>query len=201
MSVDKVIIRTFLSTLAAIALLFGIMLLALVAFFPSTMMELTYNLGMDASSIRYAERAYDWHKDEYFIAHAMETAIGMKDTEKIEKCGERFIADEKFDEYCAAQNKRLPESVTLTYEQYVYGQVCVAKYENGDKVDAVARAFELTVGFPQNNAVVAVLYTAIADGDTTTIQWIREKMNGLNPQTFSASEKAYFDEVFALTNG
>ena len=43
MSVDKVIIRTFLSTLAAIALLFGIMLLALVAFFPSTMMELTYN--------------------------------------------------------------------------------------------------------------------------------------------------------------
>ena len=54
MSVDKVIIRTFLSTLAAIALLFGIMLLALVAFFPSTMMELTYNLGLDASSIRYA---------------------------------------------------------------------------------------------------------------------------------------------------
>lgn len=201
MGVDKVIVRTFLNTLAAIVLLFGFMMLMLIAFYPSTMMELTYNLGMDASSIRYAERAYDWSKDEYFIVHAMETAIGMKDTEKIETCGEKFIADENFGAYCAAQNEKLPENVTLTYEQYVYGQVCVAKYENGDKAGAVARAFELTIGFPSNNAVVAVLYTSMADGDVTTINLIREKMEQLDTRTFSVNEKAYFDEVFALTNG
>lgn len=201
MGVDKVILRTFLNTLAAIVLLFGFMMLMLIAFYPSTMMELTYNLGMDASSIRYAERAYDWSKDEYFIVHAMETAIGMKDAEKIETCGEKFIADENFGEYCAAQNEKLPENVTLTYEQYVYGQVCVAKYENGDKEGAVARAFELTIGFPMNNAVVAVLYTSMADRDVTTINLIREKMEQLDTRTFSVNEKAYFDEVFALTNG
>ncbi len=201
MGVDKVILRTFLNTLAAIMLLFGFMMLMLIAFYPSTMMELTYNLGMDASSIRYAERAYDWSKDEYFIVHAMETAIGMKDTEKIEACGEKFIADEDFNEYCAAKNEKLPENVALTYEQYVYGQVCVAKYENGDKAGAVARAVELTIGFPMNNAIVAVLYTSIADRDVTTINLIREKMEQLDTSTFSESEKAYFNEVFALTNG
>ncbi len=200
MGVDKVIIRSILSTLAAIALLFAFMLGALIGFFPSTMMEITYDLGMDASSIHFAERAYDWSGDKYFIAHAMETAIGMKDTAKIEECGERLIADAEFEAYCEFQNERLPEGVELTYKEYVYGQVCVAKYENGEKEDAVNCAFAWTEGFPSNNAVVAVLYTAIGDGDAPTINLIREKMGQLE-ETLSDAEKAYFDEVFALTNG
>ena len=83
MRVDKVILRAFLSTFTAIILLLAFMLVALIGLYPSTMMEITYDLGMDASSIRYAERAYDWSKDEYFIANAMEMAIGLKDYEKI----------------------------------------------------------------------------------------------------------------------
>ncbi len=201
MSMDKLIIKSVLSSLAAIGLLFVFMLISLISFFPSTMMELTYDLGMDGPSIHYAERAYDWSNDEYFIAHAMEVAIGIKDTQKIDSCGERFIADDEFESYCAKRNENLPEGVSLTYEQYVFGQVCVAKYKNGDKVGAVSRAFELTVGFPNSNAVVAVLYTAIGDRDTETINLIREKMEQLSTETLSVEEKAYFDEVFALTNG
>ena len=201
MSVDKVIVKSILTSLAAIALLFAFMFLMLIGFYPSTMMELTYDLGMDASSIRYAERAYDWSGDEYFMANAMEMAIGLKDHEKIDSCGEKLIADEDFMEYCVYQNERLPEGVELTYEQYVFGQVCVAKYEKGAKTEAVERAFALTVGFPQNNAVVAVLYTALGDKDTETINLIKGKMEQLQTATLSESEQAYFQTVFALING
>lgn len=199
MGADKVILRAFLSTLTAIVLLFAFMLGMLVGFYPSTMMEITYDLGMDGSSIRFAERAYDWSDDEYFMAHAMEVAIGMGDTEKIEACGEKFIADDEFAEYCAKQNEKIPEEVELTYEQYVYGQVCVAKYENGNKTGAVERAFELLKGFPKDNAVAAVLYTALGDRDLETINLIREKMGQLQTDTLSSQEKAEFDRVFALT--
>ena len=201
MRVDRVIIKACLSTLTAVILLFAFMLVALIGLYPSTMMEITYDLGMDASSIRYAERAYDWSDDEYFIAYAMEVAIGMGDTEKIASCGEKLIADENFADYCAQENERLPEGVELTYEQYVYGQVCVAKYENGNKTEAVERAFALLHGFPQNNAVVAVLYTALGDRDTATVNLIREKMEQLQTETLSEGEKAFFNEAFALTNG
>ncbi len=201
MSADKVIIKSILSSLAAIALLVVFMLGALIGFFPSTMMELTYDLGMDGYSIHFAERAYDWSHDEYFIVHAMETAIGLKDTQKIEECGERLIQDDEFQTYCAMQNEKLPEGVTLTYEQYVFGQVCVAKYENGDKQGAVDRAFELTVGFPESNAVVAVLYEAFGDHDGETINLIREKMEQLDVDALSEEDKACFTAAFALTNG
>lgn len=203
MGVDKVILRAFLSTLAAIVLLFAFMLLALIGIYPSTMMEITYNLGMDSSSIKYAERAYKRSDDVYYIAYATEVAIGMDDHEKIESCGEKFIADEEFASYCEEKNGSLPDSVTMTYDQYVYGQVCVAKYEQDKKTEAVERAFELTGdAFPQNNAVVAVLYTAIGDRDETTVTLIEGKMKQKQAQgTLSEGDKAYFEQVLALTNG
>ena len=198
MGVDKVILRSILSTLAAIILLFAFMLGMLIGLYPSTMMEITYDLGMDSSSIGFAERAYDWSDDEYFMAYAMEVAIGMSDTEKIEVCGEKLIRDEDFASYCAKENERIsndlvdgsfqkycvdnevefPTDVTaMGYEEYVYGQVCVAKYENGNKTGAVELAFEnVAEDFPQYNAVVAVLYTALGDNDATTVSQIKGKM-------------------------
>ncbi len=200
MGVDRIILRSFLSTLAAIVLLFAFMLVALIGLYPSTMMEITYDLGMDASSIRYAERAYEWSGDEYFMAYAMEVAIGSADTKKIESCGEKLISDGDFAAYYAKRNEKLPQD-SMTYEQYVYGQVCVAKYENGKKEDAVNKAFDWTGtdGFPKNNAVIAVLYSALSDGDTNTINLIKGKMEQLQTATFSPDEKAEFDRVFALT--
>ncbi len=198
MGVDKVIVKSFLSTLAAIALLCAFMLVSLVGFFPATMMELTYDLGMDAFSIHFAERAYDWSGNEKYIAHAMETAIGLKDTQKIEECGERLIQDDKFLEYCAERNEQLGGGIALTYESYVFGQVCVAKYENGDKTEAVTLAFERTVGFPEGNAVLVVLYRALVAGDAETVNLIREKMGQLNVEALSEEDKACFTAALQL---
>ena len=47
MRTDRVILRSFLTTLLAIALLFGTMLLVLCFIFPASMMEITYDLGMN----------------------------------------------------------------------------------------------------------------------------------------------------------
>ena len=198
MKVDKLVIQSIISTLGAIAILFAFMVLSLICFFPSTMMEITYDLGLDESSIGYAERAYDWSGDEYFIAYAMEVAVGIKDTEKIDACGEKLIADSEFAQYCQLKNQSLPEGITLTYEQYVYGQVCVAKYKNGQKTEAVERAVQLLEGFPKDNALVAVLYSALAKGDVATISSIEVEMLKLNRSGFTQEEKDEFQRVLEI---
>lgn len=196
MGVDKIILKSFLNTLLAVVCLIAGMALVLIAAFPSTLMEFSYNLGMDSSSIWYAKRAYKHGEDIYFIAYATDVAIGMEDYENIEYCGEKLLADEEFAGYCAEKNESLPESVSMTYDQYVYGQVCVAMYEQGKKADAVDRAFELTSGFPKNNAVVAVLYTAIGDKDGATVALIKGKMEQAQG-TLNDADRAYFEDVLA----
>lgn len=225
MRIDKIVIRSFLSTLAAIVLLFTIMFIALVCAFPSTMMELTYDLGMDASSIRHAERAYQRSKDEYFAAYAMEVAVGANEYEKIVSSGETLIADGDFDAFCMTKNEGLGNALmdegfvsfcqknevelsvvtAMGYQEYVFGQVCVAKYELGEKTQAVESAVELTFGqtetkeFAQNNALVAVLYTAIGNVDGETVEMIKGKMEQQQIESLSEGDKAYFGWVLALS--
>lgn len=199
MGVDKVILRAFLSTLAAVVALFLFLVVALIGFYPSTMMELTYDLGMDSTSVRYAERAYRESDDIYYIAYATEVAIGDGNYGKINSCGEKFIADENFAAYCAEKNANAPENAVGSYEQYVYGQVCVAKYANGEKTLAVERAFELLgTSFPYNNAAVAVLLKAIQGDDKDTVALIKGKMEE-RQESVPVSDTEYFNAILALT--
>lgn len=202
MRVDKVILKAFLSTLAAIVLLFAFMFGVLAAAFPSTMMELAYDFGKDESSIRYAERAYNWFKDPAYMAHALEVAIGIDDQEKIEQCGLVVVEDEEyFTQYCEEKNALISDVVAMDYEQYVYGKIATAKYAQG-KADAVDYAFDsLQGGFPQSNAVVTVFYAAHSAGDQATKDVIRVKMNELQANGFNEVDKAYFDRVLGSVTG
>ena len=199
MSVDKIILRAFLTTLASIALLFLFMLTALVCVYPQTMMKLTYNLGMEKASIWFAEISYDRSDNVYYIAYATEVAIGQQDYAKIDACGETLIKDEGFTSYCEDKNK---ESTAdgIRYEQYLYGQVCIAKYERANATEAVNRAFGFIeeTKFPDNNAVVAVLITALQKGDTETVELIKGKMIAMQ-NNVNEGDKAYFDAILALT--
>ncbi|MBO5240733.1 MAG: hypothetical protein J6B56_04875 [Clostridia bacterium] len=200
MRVDKVILRAAISTLAAIVALLAAMLLALCFIFPSTMMRITYDMGMDGASIRYARRAYDYTDDVYFIAFATEVAIGLEDYAQIETCGEELIADEKFSTHCDKQNAAIESEGG--YEQYVFGQICLAKYRQGEKTESIEKAFALVdSSFPKNNAVAAVLLTALSAGDNETADAVKEKMNEMNVSAFSASDKEYYDALLALANG
>ena len=196
MGVDKIILRAFFTTLASIAILFLFMLTALVCVYPQTMMKLTYNLGMEKASIWFAEISYDRSDNVYYIAYATEVAIGQQDYAKIDDCGEMLIKDEGFTSFC--EDKTSAE-MELAYEQYLYGQVCIAKYERANAAEAVDRAFALTGNaFPKNNAVVAVLITALQKGDTETVELIKGKMIAMQDKV-SEVDKTYFDAILALT--
>lgn len=197
MNVDKVILRAFLSTLLAIVILLSFMFLTLIAAFPQTMMEITYNMGMESSSIYFAEDAYKRTDDVGYIAYATEVAILDENKGKIIKCGEKFINDAGFDEYCVKKDEEI--QIETSYRQYVYGQVCVAMYEKGKKDEAVARAFELIGNtFPHNNAVVALIVAASRAQDVASLDMIKGKMNELQKNVLDDDSKAYVGEVLAL---
>ena len=198
MGVDKVILRAFLNTLAAIGVLILFLFAALCTFYPSTMMKITYDLGMESASIHFAERAYKDSDDIYYIAYATEVAIGEGKDGKIDSCGERFIEDGEFHAYCTAKDQELGDSVNGTYEQYVCGQVCIAKYCRGEKNEAVECAFVWKgESFTRNNAVVAVLITALQAQDAETAQMIKGKMEQMQGSVSNA-DKAYFERTLAL---
>ena len=104
MRVDKVILKAIISTVSAIVVLFAIMFGALVAAFPSTMMQITYNMGMNAVSAKYAHRAYGYSGDVYYAAFATEVSILDGDVEKVAEYGKLLIADDEFATYCDARN-------------------------------------------------------------------------------------------------
>lgn len=198
MRVDKVILRAALSTLAAIVILFGFMIFALCYIYPSTMMNIAYDLGMDGASITCAKRSYKRSDEVYYIAFATEVAILSEDYEEIAKCGALFAEDDEFATYCKTRNGELGSDVQGTYEQYVYGQICVAEYQIGEKAEAVNDAFAYVGNaFPQNNAVVAVLVTALGEHDLTTVESIKGKMEQLQ-NGIPEQDKAYFGDVLAL---
>ena len=199
MRVDKIVFKAFLSTLSAILLLFVFMFSVLIAAFPSTMMYLSYDFGKDASSIRYAERAYKWFDDTSYMAHALEVAIGSDDQEKIEQCGLIVVEDaEYFTQYCEEKDVALSGKVSMEYAQYVYGKIAVAKYTQGKKEEAIAYAFDtLQGGFPQSNAAVTLLYTAHSAGDNETKNLIKGKMEELQVDGFSDTDKAYLESLLA----
>ena len=202
MGVDKVILRAFLSTLAAIAILLLFMFAALTLVYPQTMMELTYSMGMESSSIHFAEQSYKRSNDVYYIAYATEVAIGEENYGKIVSCAGKLMEDKGFDAYCAKRDveinegKTEEEKVQTSYKQYIYGQYCVAMYKKGDVQKAIDRAFELNgKEFPYNNAVVALAVTAKAASDTDTLNMIMGKMNTLLGEL---DDTAYLETVLTL---
>ena len=199
MSWDKVVKSAALSTLAAVGLLLAFMLSALSLIFPSTLMKMSYKLGMDKSSISFATTAYERTGEVYYIAYATEVAIGSDMEKKIVSCGESFISDDEFASYCERENKNLPADATGTYEQYVYTQVCVAMYELGNKDAAVMRAFELVGnGFPRNNPVAALVVMANKESDTQTVQKIKGSLENLQKAELSEVDTAYLTEILAF---
>ena len=199
MHTDKVIVRAVLSTLAAVFVLLVSMFAALAFLFPSTLMQITYDMGMDGASIRYATRSYDRSDEIYFIAFATEVAIGDSDYEKIDDCGSKFIVDKKFSRYADDRNSKMPEGASVDYKQYIYGQVCVAKYRRNKKSEAVEKAFEWNGDtFTENNAVVAVLLTSLVYKDGETVALIRGKLE--SQKTANETEAAYLASMINLAN-
>lgn len=176
MDLDKIIGKCVLSTLAAVATLLVFMMSVLCIFFPGTMMGITYNLGMENSSIHFAERAYKSNEDIYFISYATDVAIAEEKQDKIISCGQRLMRNEDFAEFCAKKGDG--------YDLLIARSVIVAKYKSGDKENAINDAFNsLNGGFPATNAVVALLLEAINAKDKDTVSTVVNKLNTLTMES------------------
>ncbi|MBQ8446698.1 MAG: hypothetical protein IJX31_02855 [Clostridia bacterium] len=209
MSVEKIIIRSFLSTLAAIVMLLVFMVGMLVAVYPETMMNVSYDLGMEKASVWFAERAYKRHDKIETIAFATAVALEENMYDKILSCGDKMINDNEFADYCQRkdeENEKKYEGQTEileilgSYDQYVYAQVSVAQYKTGDKDGAVTRAVnavELASDFPKNNAIVCLLIEADSDGDETLVQTLLLEMETLYSDGWKDADKAYYNEIYS----
>ncbi len=203
MRLNKVILRAVGSTLSAIVILLSVLVLTMSFLFPSTMMRVTYDLGMDKASIRNAKRAYALYGDNenvYFIAYATEVAIGLKDDKQIEICGEKLLADNEFAAYCA----RIDEQTQSDggYAQYVCANVCLAKYEQGKNQEAIDTASAwVKSAFPQNNALAAVGLRAKTKGDQDTVTKVLAKMNEISKGELTDLDRAYLGSISRALNG
>jgi hypothetical protein len=206
MHVDKIIVRAALTTFAVVLTLCVFMIVALSFVFPSTMMQIAYDMGMNAVSAKYAHRAYSYSGDVYYAAFATEVSILDGDVEKVAEYGKLLIADDEFATYCDARNAQKPPLLGA-YEQYVYGQVYAAEYvglqTSAEKSLVINKAFSSleNAGFPQGNAVATIVVAAKKKGDNETLRAIREQMNDIDKSSLSVEDSARFDDVFALTNG
>ncbi len=190
MDVNKLILQTVLWTFAAIVALLAFMIFALSLIFPATMMGLTYDLGMEKTSIYFAEKVYYDTDNVLYIAHATEVAIEVDEQDKIISCGEIFLADDGFDGYCQEKENG------AEYEQFIYGQICVAKYDTGDADGAIALAEEgLKGGFPKNNAMVALVVIAKANNDEVMLNKIKGKLESF---AFEGEEKMTLENTLSL---
>ena len=169
MKMDKVVINAVVSTLCAIALLCGLALGFAAWLYPSTMMKISYAVGNDVGAMKYAYRAYEATDEVYYVAFATEVAIGMDEPEEVKYYGEKFVAEaEIFQAYCAEIDQKNGYA-DGEYARYVVGRLVVAKYELGEVNEAKSYAFStLKGGFAKNNAVVALLFAAIQNGDAVT---------------------------------
>ena len=193
MRVDKVILRAALSTLAAIFSLF-IFLTALLCFvYPSTVMELAYDVGMDSVSIRFALNTYERTDDVYFLAYATEVAISSDDKAKIESCGKRLLADDGFEAFCLAKDGNTDGA--MGYGEYIQRTLSITQYELGKISEAIDTALAATKGFPENNAFAGLLLTAMKGGDLATVEQMKGKMNEMSVGSFSESERDYYQAI------
>ena len=194
---DKIIIRAALRTLAAIGVLLVFLSLSLCLIFPSTMMYITYDLGMDGASVQYGMRAYRNTDDITYVAFATETAIGSDAYEEIEYCGLKLIAHEDFALYCQARDDKA--GTNNLYKQYVYGQVAFAQYRLGKKSSAIATAVAALCPhqFPENNAFVALALNALMANDGEMIAMLKNQINALD-DGLSTVDKACLDRIVDL---
>lgn len=195
MRLDKVVLRTIVSTLCAIALLCGATFAVATWLYPSTMMKIAYELGDDPGAIRYAYRSYERTNELYYVVFAMEVSIGIDDYGEVEFYAERFVQDDEFETYCAEVDGDRNYSAG-TYAKYAYGQLVMAEYEQGKKQEAFDHATEsLGGGFAENNAMIALLFTAMEHQDGGTVNAVVAKMQEISLTLENGVDKTYLDKI------
>ena len=208
MRLEKSICKAFLKTLAAAVMLLVLLISLLSLAFPQTMMEITYSLGMDKTSVRFALVSYRRSDRIDYLAEGADMALTAGLYQQADECLEKLLADENFEGYCNKKNATLATTAQgTTYQDYYKRQLCLSKYFAGETTQAVDRAAELTrASFAVGNPMVALLSQARLDKQlgAPTVRYLQAKMTSMKEgeayQNYSVADKAYFDEVYAIAS-
>ena len=179
MQIDKVAWRAVVSTLCAIAVLCLCLFLVGAWAFPPTMMKISYETGNDKGAMKYAYRAYKTTGELHYLGFATRVAMGINDLDDVDYYGSALVASEGFEQYCLEIDEKEGYE-DGTYELYISTKLVVVKYSLGEKDEAKEYAFNsLDGGFPQNNAVIALLFSAMQAGDTETESYIVNELRAM----------------------
>ena len=194
MRMDKVILKSALSTLAAIGVLYVVLIAVLCLVFPQTMMGVTYDMGMTDLSIFFADVSYNRSHEAYYAAFVTEVSISANYDDKTEWYGQTLLDHSGFDSYAATRVGSADGEKVEEYRTYIQGQVCLAKYDLGKQDEALDTAFGYLGGhFYEYNPVVALLVMR-ADAEMKAEIGERLKSVAVN----SSEEQAYLDEMILL---
>lgn len=169
---SKVILKTALKTLLIVAVL------ALVAFgiaslgFPSEMAGLCERTGNYSMATGYASLSYTYSKNVNDLNRCFVDSVYAKNDNDIVKFGDELISNEKFEEVCENNSKKVTTGngteIIIDYNQYVNGNVAAAKYRKGNGEEALTtakKAMDGVQGFPKNNALSSLALAVIEKGD------------------------------------
>lgn len=171
---SKLILKTALTTIAAILLLFAITFGVLSLAFPATMVNICLDMNLTGMASGYAVMVYDRTGNVSDLALAAECAIYAQEDKQLISCMERLEQDEEWKSYLAER-----EESDEGYEQYLYGQYAVALYHQDQKEEAVRVALDASGylhAFPKNNAVIALAVEAIAAHDSAVCKALWERL-------------------------
>ena len=209
MRIDKLIWKTVVSTLIATLVLLTAMFGILSLFFPQTMMKITYSMGMDKASVDFSATAYERFGVVDYAAYGADVALLSNLHTQAEDCLERLLADEEFESYCEKKNEALTgENRNTTMQAYYRRQLCLSIFWQGDGERAVSRSLELMGdSFAEGNPLIEVIrYARLSGSDgEATIRNAYGKMSEIRSseayERYSATDKAYFDQIFAVVDG
>lgn len=191
---SKVILKTALKTLLIAAVL------ALVAFgiaslgFPSEMAGLCERSGNYSMATGYASLSYTYSKNVNDLNRCFIDSVYAKNDNDIVKFGDELISNEKFEEICENNSKKVTAEngteIIIDYKQYVHGNVAAAKYRKGNGEEALKtakNAMDGVQGFPKNNALSSLALAVIDAGDADFAKTLLEEI-----QTNHADDTDYY---------
>ena len=140
----KVIIKSSLITVAAIAAA-GILIFSLwILISPQSMATVSEKLGNYSFAVTCADLKYKYSSDTTDLARCAEDSILSGEDKLIIKYCEKLVEKDDFDTLCLKRNEELARTqygtLATDYETYIISNLAVAQYRAGDLKKAVTTA-------------------------------------------------------------
>ena len=164
----KVIVKSVIVTACILLVVVKIGSMIVSFFFPQTVSDLAFRVNAVKTCVNYQEKAYLKDKEFDTLALLTERCIWASDDEKVIIYAEKFITDEKFNDYA--------KNVDESYAYYIITSFVISLYNEGYKTKSVETAFKESNGFKTVGPIHRLIAYASEKGDKETLNVIKQKL-------------------------